>query len=61
MSFPPLLRLLLTQVRYQLLMFWRTPVALFFTLALPLIMLLLFNSLFGDAEVTVAGGDWPVR
>jgi len=42
-------------------MFWRTPVALFFTLALPLMMLLLFNSLFGDAEIDVdGGGSWPV-
>lgn len=55
-------RLVLGQIRYQLLMFWRTPVALFFTILLPLIMLVLFNSLFGDATVTVeGGGEWPVR
>lgn len=62
MSFPSIGRLVLGQVRYQLLMFWRTPVALFFTILLPLIMLVLFNSLFGDATVTVeGGGEWPVR
>ena len=48
-------------MRHQLLTFWRTPVALFFTLLLPLIMLLLFNSLFGGQIVTIEGGEWPVR
>lgn len=62
MSFPATWRIVLGQIRYQLLMFWRTPVALFFTILLPLIMLVLFNSLFGDATVTVeGGGEWPVR
>lgn len=62
MSFPSTASLLFGQVRYQLVTFWRTPVAFFFTLALPLIMLVLFNALFGDATVdTGAGGEWPVR
>lgn len=61
MNFPSNLRLVAGQIRYQLLMFWRTPVALFFTILLPLIMLLLFNSLFGDQTVTVEGGEWPAR
>ena len=62
MTWPSTSRLVVGQIRYQLLSFWRTPVALFFTLALPLIMLLLFNSLFGDAEVDIdGGGSWPVR
>ena len=62
MKHPSTARLVLGQIRYQLLMFWRTPVALFFTILLPLIMLLLFNSLFGDATVTVEGGqEWSVR
>jgi ABC-2 type transport system permease protein len=61
-KFPSAGRLVLGQIRYQLLMFWRTPVALFFTIVLPLVMLLLFNSLFGDATVTVEGGqEWSVR
>ena len=59
MSVP--VRLALGQVRYQLLMFWRTPVALFFTILLPLVMLLLLSSLFGDDTVTIEGGEWPVR
>ena len=42
-------------------MFWRVPIALFFTLLLPLIMLVLFNALFGDGEVTVDGKTWPTR
>lgn len=61
MNWPSPVRLLLGQVRYQLLVFWRTPVALFFTLALPLMILLLFNSLFGDETVTVDGDEWPLR
>lgn len=62
MSFPSGAGLVVGQVGYQLRMFWRTPVALFFTILLPLIMLLLFNSLFGDQTVSVeGGGEWPVR
>lgn len=62
MTHPSTVRLVLGQIRYQLLMFWRTPVALFFTILLPLFMLLLFNSLFGDATVTAEGGqEWSVR
>ena len=49
------------QINYQLLMFRRVPIALFFTLLLPLIMLVLFNALFGDGEVTVDGKTWPTR
>lgn len=61
-TFPSAGRLVVSQVRYQLLTFWRTPVALFFTLMLPLIMLLLFNTLFGDASIDIeGGGEWPVR
>lgn len=62
MRFPSAVRLTLGQVRHQLVMFWRTPVALFFTILLPLVMLILFNSLFGNATVTVeGGGEWSVR
>jgi ABC-2 type transport system permease protein len=43
--------LLWHQVRYQNAMFWRTPVAAFFTLLFPIMFLVLFNLLFGDAEV----------
>jgi ABC-2 type transport system permease protein len=41
--------------------FARVPVALFFTLILPLVMLVLFNALFGDGEVRTDAGVWPVR
>lgn len=61
MSWPSTVGMAVGQIRYQLLTFWRTPVALFFTIMLPLIMLLLFNSLFGDAAIEVEGGEWPVR
>ena len=58
---PSTVRVLLRQVRYQLLLFWRVPIALFFTLVLPLIMLVLFNALFGDETVTTPDGEWPLR
>jgi len=47
------------QVRYQLLVFVRSPIAVFFTLALPLLMLVLFNALFGDELVGPPPG-WPM-
>jgi ABC-2 type transport system permease protein len=39
------------QIRYQTTLFRRTPVAAFFTILLPVMFLVLFNLLFGDAEV----------
>jgi ABC-2 type transport system permease protein len=59
--FPATPALVLRQVRYQQLSFRRTPIAVFFTLALPLIMLVLFNALFGDEEVETEGGTWPLN
>ena len=53
--------LIVRQARYQLLTFWRIPVALFFTLALPLIMLVLFNALFGSSDIDTDEGTWSVR
>lgn len=43
--------LLWGQVRHNNRMFWRTPAAAFFTLALPVIFLVLFSVIFGDVEV----------
>ena len=43
------------QVRYQNRLFWRTPVAAFFTLVFPLMFLLLFSVLFGDDEIVLPG------
>ena len=60
-EWPSTVGLAVRQIRYQNLMFRRVPIALFFTLLLPLIMLVLFNALFGDGEVTVDGTTWPTR
>jgi ABC-2 type transport system permease protein len=45
--------LLYGQVRYANRSFWRTPVAAFFTIAFPLILLLVFGTLFGNETI-----DW---
>lgn len=60
-QFPSTAALVVRQVKYQLLTFWRTPIALFFTILFPLVMLLLFNALFGGNEVETASGTWPVN
>lgn len=66
-SAPPLwpssVRLLVGQIRSQFVQFLRIPVAMFFTVALPLGMLLLFNSIFagGDAMIEGPSGAWPLR
>ncbi len=52
---PPPWALLVRQVHAQNRLFWRNPFSAFFTLAFPLIFLLLFNSLNGGSRV-VAGG-----
>lgn len=56
-------RLLIEQIRYQVLLFVRVPVAVFFTLIFPLIMLVLFNALFGGDDATVATptGEWSLQ
>jgi ABC-2 type transport system permease protein len=45
----------LRQVGYENRSFWRNPAAAFFTFLLPLIFLVLFNSIFGDSELTIDG------
>ena len=59
---PSTTRLLALQVVAQLRVFWRIPVALFFTVALPLIIVVLFNLVFGGADATVetATGAWSI-
>ena len=52
---------LVLQVRYQLKVFLRSPVAVFFTFALPLMMMLLFNALFGDEDIETPVGSFPLR
>ena len=61
MSFPSAPSLFLQQVRYQLLTFARSPVAMFFTLGLPVAMLVLFNALFGGETVDTPHGEWSVQ
>ena len=57
-GFPSTTRLLWTQTVYQLRSFRRIPIAVFFTLGLPLIMLVLFNALFGSHPVDTPTGSW---
>jgi len=49
------------QIIYQLRLFVRVPVAVFFTIALPLVMLVIFNALFANSAVTTDGGSWSTR
>ena len=62
-SWPSTGRLLAAQVVAQLRVFLRIPVALFFTVALPLIIVVLFNLIFGGADATVetSTGDWAIQ
>jgi len=51
------LRLAAAQVRYQNRLFWRTPIAALFTVAFPLMFLVLFNVLFGsESSIEIPGG-----
>ncbi len=50
----PALLLTMNQVRYQNKMFWRTPIGAVFTIAFPLMFLVLFNLLF-DGTIDVTG------
>lgn len=59
--FPTTAKLVTTQTRYQLVTFWRIPVAVFFTLGLPLVMLVLFNALFGDSTIVTPEGSWSSK
>jgi ABC-2 type transport system permease protein len=44
------------QLRYDQKVFWRNPASVFFTIAFPVILLLIFATVFGDQTVDVAGG-----
>lgn len=44
------------QLRYDQKVFWRNPAAVFFTVAFPVVLLLIFATVFGDQEIDVAGG-----
>lgn len=60
-AFPSTAALIVRQTRYQILYFLRVPVALFFTIILPIVMLVLFNALFGDSIITTPQGEWSIR
>jgi ABC-2 type transport system permease protein len=60
-EFPSTAALIVRQTRYQILYFFRVPVALFFTIILPIVMLVLFNALFGDNRISTPTGEWPIR
>ncbi len=51
---------LVQQAAHQLRLFVRVPVAVFFTIALPLFVLLIINATSGERFVTDGNGDWPV-
>lgn len=62
-KWPGSIGLLVAQTGYQLKLFYRVPAAVFFTLALPLVMLILLNAVFGSNTVG-AGSEsqmWPTR
>jgi ABC-2 type transport system permease protein len=50
------LALALRQVRYENLAFWRNPAAAFFTFVFPLMLLVIFNLIFGDDDLDIPGG-----
>ena len=60
-AYPSDASLIVRQTLYQLKFFARVPVALFFTIILPLVMLVLFNALFGDDVIRTDEGSWSVR
>ena len=43
------------QFRYQNKVFWRTPIAAFFTIVFPLMLLVLFTAIFGNDEIEGLG------
>lgn len=60
-GYPSIVAVLREQVRYQVLTFVRSPVGMFFTIVLPVFMLVLFNALFGGGTVTTPYGEWSVQ
>jgi ABC-2 type transport system permease protein len=49
-------RLVAHQVRYELVKFWRDPQAVFFTIALPVVFLVIFASIFGNETLDDRSG-----
>jgi ABC-2 type transport system permease protein len=48
--------MILHQLRYDQKVFWRNPAAVFFTVLFPVVLLLIFATVFGDQTIDVAGG-----
>ena len=48
--------LVLHQFRYDQKAFWRNPASVFFTVMFPVVLLLIFATVFGDQTVDVRGG-----
>ncbi|MBA2239758.1 MAG: ABC transporter permease [Solirubrobacterales bacterium] len=44
------------QFRFSQKIFWRNPASVFFTVALPLVFLVIFNGIFGDETIDELGG-----
>jgi len=51
----------LHQLRYEQRIFWRTPAATFFTVALPVLLLVVFATVAGDGTFAEFGGEQRVR
>ena len=51
------LALAVRQFKYENKAFWRNPPAAFFTVAFPLMFLVVFNLLFGNEKTVIAGGE----
>lgn len=52
---PSAVELVWGQIRYQNRIFWRTPIAAFFTLVFPLMFLVVFGVVFGSEEIEETG------
>ena len=48
--------LVLHQLRFDQKVFWRNPAAVFFTVLFPVLLLLIFAVVFGDAKIADEGG-----
>jgi ABC-2 type transport system permease protein len=60
MSWPSPVAQLARHIGHEVRLFTRTPIAVFFVILLPLIMLVLFNALFGGHTVNTGSGVWKV-
>ena len=52
------LQLLVRSVRAENRLFWRTPIGAFFTIGLPLVMLVIFVAIFGNDPIGTSYGEF---